>query len=77
MKIKVSIKNDEFSYSYKIGESSHTSISKITPELLICFTNILNVLTKAACASHDKRLEEIKKEAYVREANKPVEVETK
>ena len=68
MKLEVEIKDDKFIYHYKIGENEHTSESKLSAEFLCAFTSLLSKCAAISSYECDRRLEEIKKEAYIKDA---------
>ena len=67
MKIEIEIKEDRFNYSYTVGSSTHSDSSKICPESLAFFTDILRCYTKAFGDSVDRRIAQTRAESWIAE----------
>lgn len=59
MKLTIEINGDDTKFEYEVGTSRHCANQKITPEILVCFSNILQLASNAYQMAMEKRKDAI------------------
>jgi hypothetical protein len=65
MRLEVEIKDGEWKFSYKIGESSHTATRHVDADSLVAFVGLLQYASKAADHDREEQWTEIKSGAWI------------